>query len=149
MPKKVFPKLKWQLYQRISKIYKKLKSHISHTNLRFELNFLHILQSDKNVEMLENTLKYINILCSASKLKWDKLYSPDSSTELEGVTNQAAKRSKFMSVGSARFVQKKSWAVAHTEILCFNLRFVGYWPAHASRTRLHRLEADVKTTLFN
>ena len=39
--------------------------------------------------------------------------------------------------------------MAHTEILCFNLRFVGYWPAHASRTRLYRLEADVKTTLFN
>ena len=48
------------------------------------------------------------VFCSAYKLKWDKIYSPGSRTELEGVTNQAAKRSKFMSVGSARFVQKKS-----------------------------------------
>ena len=50
----------------------------------------------------------LKIICSASKLKWDRIYSPGSSTELEGVTNQAAKRSKFMSVGSTRFVQKKS-----------------------------------------
>ena len=140
MLKKVFPKLKCRLYERISKICKKLKSHISRTNLPLELNFSHIFQNRQ--EKLCKCWKilclvflyYINILCSASKLKWDKIYSPGSSTELEGVTNQAAKRSKFMSVGSARFVQKKSWAVAHTEILCFNLRFVGYWKAHASAT---------------